>query len=323
MIMAEGEHNQQRRHYFNASTATATIDYDVDEEGIEQIVLRMRQKETTLYHNNCKERRDIAHNELVALWRRMLVEWMYCVVECCHLQQHSVAVAVYFLDVAILRGMCKSREEHQLAAATALQMSLKTFDTAVIKLDKLVKLGRGQFTENEVTDMEMKIITCLNWHLHPPTIYCFLRQYELLIPTEITDSTRKLIDDVTRLIAEESILDERFIRFPPSYQGYSAILVALDLIPDENFPDHLKNHFTTHMLTVAKIDSNSTPILKLKKRFHKTLKRSNKLQEIAANTNNTNVRNRILNDVKNCSKNSRDGIKGTQHHSPRDVKGQI
>ena len=309
------------------TTATDTSDCDYDVEDLPQILRTMRKKEATLYHNNCKERRDIAKNELVTLWRRMLVEWMYFVVDCCHLQQHSVAAAVYFLDVAILRGLCKSREEHQLAAATSLQMSLKTFDTAVIKLDKLVKLGRGQFTGKDVSDMEMKIITCLNWHLHPPTIYCFLRQYERLIPTEITESIRKMIDDLIGLIAEESILDERYIRFPPSFQGYSAILVALDLIPDKVIPDHIKKCFTTRMLMVTNIGSNSTPILKVNKKIHKTLKRNSKLQEIIgrmiiAKTTNSTIRDY---NVKKYSQNSREGIKSVeiQHHSPRDVKEQI
>ena len=299
----------------------------VDMEDMEQIVFRMREKESTIYHNNCKERGDIANDELVTLWRRMLVDWMYYVVDCCDLQRHSVGVAAYFLDVAMLRDLCRSREEHQLAAATSLQMALKTFDTAVIKLDKLVKLGRGLFTENDVTVMEMKIITSLNWHLHPPTAYCFLRQYERLIPTGITDSTKKMIDNVTNLIAEEFILDKRYIRFPPSIQGYSAMLVAIDLIPDDAFPDNLRNSFAMRMSTVAKLDSNSVLISKVTNKIYRTLTRSDKLQKLMdirmSKTKNINICDRVLNNIEKHPKKTRDGTNGVQHHSPRDVKQRV
>ena len=299
---------------------------DIDLEEIEQIFSRMRAKERNVYHSNCKERRDIANNELVSLWRKMLVNWMYYVVDCCDLQQHSVAAAAYFLDIAMLTGLCKTREEHQLAAATSLQMALKTFDTAVIKLDKLVKLGRGLFTENDVAIMEMKIIKSLDWNLHPPTVYCFLRQFERLIPTETRKSTREVIDSMTKLIAEELVLDERYIRYSPSIQGYAAVQLALYLIADDSFPQYLRETFVIRLSTTMKIDSNSPLVSKVMKKVYRNLKRGDTLQKLIdtsmANTKRIDVFEEAPRNIEQNSKKSRHGTV-QDHHSPRDVKEKL
>lgn len=251
-----------------------------DTEEMEAIVFRMREKETKVYHTNCKERLDIANNDLVALWRQMLVNWMFYVVDCCDLQRHSVAAAVYFLDVAILRELCTTREEHQLAAATALQMALKTVDTAVIKLDKLVKLGRGLFTEEDVATMEMKIIMSLNWNLHPPTVYCYLRQFERLTPSEIGDPTREIIDQATNVIAEEMVLDERYIRYCPSVQGLATILVALDFVPDGCLPEEHRETYVSRLSTASRLDGDSPVLSRVIKKIYKSLKRTGKFQTL-------------------------------------------
>lgn len=297
-------------------------------EEMEMIVLRMKEKGSNVYHVSCKERVEIASDELVSLWRKMLVNWMFYVVDCCELEQHSVAAAAYFLDVAILRDLCETREEHQLAAATALQMALKTFDTAVIKLDKLVQLGRGFFTEDDVTVMEQKIITSLNWNLHPPTTYCFLRQYERLIPSAIGDPTRKILDNVTMIIAKEMILDEYYIKYCPSIQGLSAMMVALDFVPDDCLPSCLRRSFVSSLFTVTKVNQDSTVLFKLTKKIYKTLMGKDKLQPIiditSTKTNGARISQMVPRNGAKQSQKTRPRSKSTQQqHSPRDVKAKL
>lgn len=285
----------------------------------------MKEKGSTVYHINCKERVDIASDELVSLWRQMLVNWMFYVVDCCNLQRHSVAAAAYFLDVAILRDLCSTREEHQLAAATALQMALKTFDTAVIKLDKLVKLGRGLFTEEDVSIMEMKIINSLNWNLHPPTIYCFLRQYERLIPPAVANSTHEILDKVTNIIAEEMTLDEDYIKYCPSIQSLSIMLIALDFVSDECLPNRLRCSFESRLSAVANIGEDSTVLHKLIKKTYKTLMQRDKIQPITDITEKaTRMSQRIVRNIDKKTKKSRSGVKiADEQHSPRDVKSNL
>ena len=135
------------------------VEYDINKDDeIRDILVVMKRLESTVYtrHRFHSSDDDDDVDELVALWRKMLIGWMYYVVDYCKLQRQSVAAAAFFYDVAIGNNLVDSREEHQLAAATALQLSLKTFDTAVITSEKLVQLGRGLFTKADIVDMEFR-----------------------------------------------------------------------------------------------------------------------------------------------------------------------
>ncbi len=293
----------------------------VDVVEIYEIVSIMREKGTVVYHINCKERCNITNDELVSLWRQMLVKWMYYVVDCCRLQRHAVAVAAYFLDVAILRDLCTTREEHQLAAATALQMALKTFDVAVIQLDKLVQLGRGFFNEDDVAEMEMKIICSLNWYLHPPTMYCYLLQYEQLVPTTDVDPDRKVLNTVLRIIAEEITLDERYIKYCPSIQGLAATMVALDFVPDVILPKRHREIAETRLTAMIDTKEDIKELSKVIKKIYKTLKKTEKFQVIIdATSANTKGAKMYRKAIQSAESNLNVTKLSSEQQSPRDVR---
>mmetsp|Transcript_13109 Transcript_13109/g.21111 ORF Transcript_13109/g.21111 Transcript_13109/m.21111 type:complete len:359 (-) Transcript_13109:85-1161(-) len=291
----------------------------VDMEDVQLTLDRMREKESTIY------KRDEVSDELIALWRRMLIEWMFYVVDYCKLQRQSVAAAAFFLDVAMAKGLCISREEHQLAAATALQLALKTFDIAVIKLEKLVNLGRGQFTEDDVAKMEMKIIREMSWMLHPPSTYCFLRQYERLIPAAVSESAREMIDEVTKLVAELTVLEDQYIRFDPSVLGFATMLLGLEMIPENVIPVYLRQCFLVRMSAVANLDSSSPVVLEAFDCLRESLDNSNKLHDVLDTiVSKTGAFDSAEDALDKYSKHSRgDSVLAGLHHSPRDVKVRI
>lgn len=230
---------------------------DIDEinEEVHDILEKMKIQESTMYAQAPIE------DDLVALWRKMLIEWMYYVVDYCRLQRTAVAAASFFFDVAVRKELVHGAEEHQLAAATALQLALKTHDSSVIKLDKLVKLGRGQFTEKDVVEMERKILESLQWHLHPPSAYCFLRQYERLLPNSIGQTTRQMINNVTSLACEVTLTDHKYLCYQPSEVSYAALLMALEMIPHEDLPIVQRQCFLLRMASAAQMDCKCGAVL--------------------------------------------------------------
>ncbi len=308
--------------------AEGTLFEVVEMEEIEEILRQMRMNESTIYS------RDEVGNELAALWRRMLVEWMYYVVDFCHLHRQSVAAAAFFLDVAMSRGLCVTREEHQLAAATCLQLALKTFDTSVIKMDKLVKLGRDLFTAEDVTRMEMKIILSLKWRIHPVSIYCYLWQYERLLPDEIFPATKEIIDEAIQLLAELSVSHEQYNTCPPSILAYAAMLLAMGMIGSEEvLTIHQQECFVARMSAVAHIECHTPELLGAFDCLKESLDHSNKRQalmiSIAAKTKEF-IDKKTLSDGTSLDKNRHNGKRRSaaatreitvgMHHSPRDVK---
>ena len=285
----------------------------VDLDQVENVLDVMRMKESTIYARSS----DI--DELNALWRQLLIEWMYFVVDYCNLQRQSVGAAAFYLDVAMSRNLIHTREQFQLAAATSLQLSLKTFDTAVIKLEKLVKLGRGSFTEDDIIDMELKILRALEWRLHPTTSYCFLRQYERLLPSTVTESTRHMIDEVTKLVSELALLDHRYNGYPQSVVAYAAMLMAMELIDSSNLPIQQRQCFVMRMSTIARYDSKSSLVLRVFDELRETLDESPKLKELIQSLNT--ARKQTENSIPTLQRKTKD-VAGSEQ-SPRHVMARL
>eukprot|EP00980_Cylindrotheca_fusiformis_P020740 scaffold7745_cov103-Cylindrotheca_fusiformis.AAC.1 len=243
---------------------------------VHDVVERMRIQEGSTYAQS------IIEDELVGLWRKMLVDWMYYVIDYCHLQRQAVAAAAFFYDVAVQKKLVKTPEEHQLAAATALQLALKTHDSSVIKLGKLVKLGRGLFTEDDVVKMEREVIKSMNWKLHPPSTYCFLRQYERLLPTTISETTRSMINTVTSLACEVTLTDYRYLSYKPSAIAYASMILALEMIPHDDLPIVQRHCFLLQMSTIAELDSKSKSVREAFKAIKESIQECPKNEKLLA-----------------------------------------
>lgn len=285
-----------------------TRDNSVD---VHDILEKMKIQESVIYAQPPIE--DV----LVALWRKMLIEWMYFVVDFCRLQRQAVAAASFFFDVAVRKQLCQTVEEHQCAAATALQLALKTHDSSIIKLDKLVKLGRGQFTEQNVVDMERKILESLDWHVHPPSTYGFLRQYERLLPNSIGQTTRQMISDITALACEVTLTDHNYLTYNPSEVAYSILLMALEMIPHEDLPIIQRQCFLLRMASEAQMDCKNAAALEAFERLKSSMEASPKFDALTETLQKQQKQN-----ARDCRKylRKRSSYKSAVHNrSPRHV----
>lgn len=275
----------------------------------------MRDKEQRIYQ------RDFHPNELEALWRKILIDWMTFVVDHCHLQRQAVAAAAFFLDIAMGKGLIETREEHQLAAASCLQLALKLFDSTVIRIEKLVSLGRGLFTEDDVAVMEFKILRTLDFHCHPPSTYCFLRQYERLLPHSVTESSRRMIDEVTKLVADLTVADHNYNNYSMSVIAYAAMLMAMELMNAEDLPIGQRQCFVARMANVSELDSNSPLILEVFEELKATLDSSSKLEDLLESLRQVRKESADNSPEKDCVKSS--SFSDAKLQSPRDVMGRV
>ena len=203
-------------------------------EDVQEIIARMCTQESTTYRRSDYLTHDPTLEVEVAdgTWRQRIIEWMYGVVDHCSLRRDSVGVAAIFLDLCVERNLVESRQEFQLAAMTALQLAIKLYDSTMVKLDSMVKLGRGQFQIQDVVEMETKLLAALQWRVHPPTSLCFLRQYLQLVPSSVSSMTKYMLSEVTRFIAEISVCLYKFVKYPPSAVAYATLVTAMERIGD-------------------------------------------------------------------------------------------
>lgn len=285
-----------------------------EQHEIHDILEVMRAKEETIY------RRDFCPNELEALWRKILIDWMTFVVDHCSLQRQAVAAAAFFLDIAMSNGLIESRQEHQLAAASALQLALKLFDSTVIRIEKLVTLGRGLFTKEDVANMEYKMLKTMNWHCHPPSTYCFLRQYERLLPHTVPESTKCMIDEITKVVVDLTISDHNYNHYAPSDIAYASMLMAMELLSYDDLPIPERQCFIVRMSTVSKVDSNCPQVMKVFDDLKASLDASGKLEDLLKSLCEAQSTKSGAESERNLLKSSSPSAK---LQSPRDVMERI
>ncbi|KAL3911483.1 MAG: hypothetical protein SGARI_001626 [Bacillariaceae sp.] len=206
---------------------------------------------------------------------------MYTLVKYCKLRHESAAAAAYYLDVAVLKGLVQSPNDYQLGAMTALYLALKVYDSPcmrVVKLSSLVKLGNGEFTEQDILEMERDLVKLLEWHVNPPTANCFLQQYLTLLPqgfhdevvmeedrvaeegdTTTKDSIRGSIEEIALQAIELTIARDYFLSIPPSVIAYSAMLFAFQT-------------FLWNMSHVAELDTASPILMRSSVLLDRTMK---------------------------------------------------
>lgn len=265
---------------------TAFFDMKIDSssaalEEVEAILQAMRIQESTKYRRTdyLSVRPDLV-DVVDGAWRQRIIEWQYGVVDHCNLRRDSVAVAAYYLDLCLAKGMISSRTEFQLAAMTALSLAIKMFDTTQVRLDSLVKLGRGLFNENDVVEMEGKMLRALDWHVHPPTPVCFLRQLLRLLPNSISPLTRYVIAEVTRFICEISVCLYKFVKYSPSAIAYAGMLIAMDRVDESSLPSWERQEIMSRLQGIAGLYTHSPEVVQVLAELRQSLDNNMNLQEL-------------------------------------------
>jgi len=239
------------------------------------VLSTMRALETSVYK---RPRAQSMPENFRGLWRRQIVEWMYVLVKYCKLKHEATAAAVYYLDAAVMcdsSSLVKSPRDYQLCAVTALHLALKVYDSPMVRVVKLscfVKLGNGEFTEDDIIQKEQDLVRALGWRINPPTIDCFLHRYMELLPflddddddnecehdIELSDDSDEnssrdeedndqlgpferrrrnrllRLEEVASEFIEVAMARDRFLSIPPSVIAYAALLSAMELTNNYN-----------------------------------------------------------------------------------------
>jgi hypothetical protein len=219
--------------------------------------------------------------DVLDYWRTMLIEWMYQVVDFSHVKRETIGVAVYLFDICIDQVIqdktCKT--SFQLAAATSMQLAVKTHDCKVIKHKDLTILGRGMFTERDVTDMELQIIQACNWYLHPPSTYCFLNQYMKLM--HISTDTKNRIYQIAMIITELLISEKQYKAYPPSIAAYASMLLAMAFIDPSSISTAARRYFCDSISSrIIRSEESSEMLIQVIQDLQESLEKSSSSHQL-------------------------------------------
>mmetsp|Transcript_1171 Transcript_1171/g.2459 ORF Transcript_1171/g.2459 Transcript_1171/m.2459 type:complete len:411 (+) Transcript_1171:320-1552(+) len=198
----------------------------------------MHQQERTIYNYNNADKLppsfpqaniDESIPPLNSSWREKICHWSFNVIDHFDLSREVVAVSMSLFDrfLATRSNRCNGSTA-LLASLTTLHIAIKVHEVRKIKLTTLANLSRGQFGAKHIEEMEWMVLTSLNWHIHPPTSMSFLSHLLLLLPPQVSDSSKEDIYALSRYITELSVCDSSFVEINPSAVAFSAILNSLE-----------------------------------------------------------------------------------------------
>lgn len=172
---------------------------------------------------------ESALSQLNSSWREKICHWSFNVVDHFDLSREVVAVSMSLFDryLATRNNKCNGSTA-LLSSLTTLHIAIKVHEVRKIKLTTLANLSRGQFGPKHIEEMEWTVLNSLNWHIHPPTSMSFLSHLLLLLPPQVTDSSKEDIYALSRYITELSVCDSSFMEIYPSAVAFSAILNSLE-----------------------------------------------------------------------------------------------
>lgn len=168
-------------------------------------------------------------------WRNAMITWIQQVQKTLLLSPDTVWLAMSFFDRYLRsdRGkssrILKDKLEFQLAAVTTFYTAVKIHEPVVLGVDVLVMLCRGIHTEADIINMELDILTALEWRVSCPTgmdfarAICDLIRDDYSMPSYIAED---ILGSCEKHM-ENAVADINFWCCKPSVLGISCVVSAL------------------------------------------------------------------------------------------------
>jgi hypothetical protein len=86
--------------------------------------------------------------------------------------------------------------------------------------------------------------------------------------------------EVTKLVSELTVSEIKYNVYPPLVIAYSALLLAMELLMEDDLFVSQRHCFVLNMSNVAQLESKSILVLKAFEALKKMLNTSNKLQDL-------------------------------------------
>jgi hypothetical protein len=168
--------------------------------------------------------------------RYNLVDWCYRMIDFCHLNRETVAIAMNFVDrfVTSEKGTTylSNSTLYQLVAMTALFTAIKVHEIQAIDLQSLSNISKGTYSLKQIEEVERILIDALHWRMNPPTAMSFVRCFvEAISPHfQLSAQAKEKILYLSRVQTEYAVFDHDLIENKMSTIGFCSLLNALPVV---------------------------------------------------------------------------------------------
>lgn len=182
--------------------------------------------------------------------RQALVEYGYCIADCCEFSscpRTMVEIAMNYFDRFMntsagrkwliyvngnLRGTFVS-----LIFMTALYLALKVHGQGThLSIETIVRVSGSNITAEQVVCMEEVFCKALEWRLNPPTSSAYIHRLLDLVPSSLlSESLKEEFHELSRLQLELAIKDYSLVPVSTSTVAYCSLKISLEsLVLDDN-----------------------------------------------------------------------------------------
>lgn len=186
------------------------------------------------------------------VWRQMVVEWCYHVIDHISADRELVYIAINILDRFLSvhfrtltsnaknntntdgRRYLTDKRDYETAVMTALLLTLKLQGITSLSIENLVQMSSNSVSSTDILEVAQDIIHSLKWNSQIPTAARFAHVYIQLLSDDIFDEDSKVaIFESTVFQIELSIQDEAFSYAPPSLVAWMAFENALSEVASQ------------------------------------------------------------------------------------------
>jgi hypothetical protein len=233
---------------------------DVDQSCLTiQAMIKQEESGYTIpdYLENVPETKNDLDQPVDSDIRFLIAQWTLQLAEICEYSSETSWIAMSCLDrfLATTDGCPVLLDclKFQNAALAALYIAIKMNEMEVLGPANMAQLSRGQQTEGDIEEMELRILNALEWRVHPPTALSFVHMFLQLIP-KFDPQYRPNILEMAEFQIQHSILDYDLCRVKASRIAFATTLNAVAILYQDK---ELCTSFQKAIAAVTDIDGGS------------------------------------------------------------------
>ncbi|XP_017245717.2 G2/mitotic-specific cyclin-1 [Daucus carota subsp. sativus] len=151
--------------------------------------------------------------------RRILIDWLIEVHDKFNLRPETLYLTVNLID-RFLAVQPIMRQKFQLVGVTAMLIASKYEEISAPAVEDLILISDRAFTRNEVLQMEILMVSKLQFHLSIPTVYVFVKRF-----LEAGKSGNEM-ERLAFYMIDLCLVEYQMLKFPPSMLAAAAVFTA-------------------------------------------------------------------------------------------------
>ena len=135
---------------------------------------------------------------------------------------------------------------YKLLCITSLYLAIKVYNRKPCSISSLASLSRGEYSIENIADMEKALLQALDWNICPPTATCFCYHFHAFIPSppKIKPSVSQTILQRSCFFSELAVMDYSLtVSVNPSAVAFGSLLNVLAGMSTTLFPQDEREKF--------------------------------------------------------------------------------